>query len=95
MGEDFMTELVGWRKHGHNELDEVRKTNPLLHRHADAQIPNPDSFCSKLTLEQNIIMKYYIQQKKNSCQSSYENVNIRKYSPPKLGRNFGPRANNL
>ena len=30
--------------------------------------------------------------KKNSCQSSYENVNTGKYSPPKLGRNFGPRA---
>ena len=62
MGKDFMTELVGWRKHGHN--NEARITNPLLYRHADAEIPNPDSFCSELTPEQNTIIKDHVQQEK-------------------------------
>ena len=91
-GKDVMTELVGWRKHGHNELDEPRITNPLLYRHADAQTPTPDAFCDSLSAEQNAIVADYIEQQRNSWQSSYENVNKGNYKAPQLGRNFGPWA---
>ena len=47
-GRDVMTELVGWRKYGHNELDEPRITNPKLYKHVDNTTPTPDVWCSQL-----------------------------------------------
>ena len=47
-----MTELVGWRKYGHNELDEPRLTNPKLYKLVDSSVPTPDVWCRQLSEEQ-------------------------------------------
>ena len=50
-----MTELVGWRKYGHNELDEPRITNPKLYKLVDNSVPTPDVWCRQLTKAKGLI----------------------------------------
>ena len=71
-GRDVMTELVGWRKYGHNELDEPRITNPKLYKLVDAQKPTPDRFCEGLTSEQMKLVNAVVNEAKESWSASYE-----------------------
>ena len=89
-GRDVMTELVGWRKYGHNELDEPRITNPKLYKHVDNTTPTPDVWCSQLSSEQMNKVQSAVNAAKQSWMTSYDNVQAGNYSPPQLGRNFGP-----
>ena len=111
-----MTELVGWRKYGHNELDEPRLTNPKLYKLVDSSVPTPDVWCRQLSEEQmnevqfrvlflsffslvktssylvhyETPVKAAVNSAKASWMTSYDNVQSGNYSPPQLGRNFGP-----
>jgi 2-oxoglutarate dehydrogenase complex dehydrogenase (E1) component-like enzyme len=91
-GKDVMTELVGWRKHGHNELDDPKMTNPILYKHVSAATPTPDAFCSKMESPkaQEIIEK--VKQQRADWQQAYDDVKADKYVPEQLCRNFGPWA---
>ena len=111
-----MTELVGWRKYGHNELDEPRLTNPKLYKLVDSSVPTPDVWCRQLSEEQMNEVQFRVSElisletffelkllfsfcnpkkaavnsAKASWMTSYDNVQSGNYSPPQLGRNFGP-----
>jgi probable 2-oxoglutarate dehydrogenase E1 component DHKTD1 len=91
-GKDVMTELVGWRKHGHNELDDPKMTNPILYKHVSAATPTPDAFCSKMesSKAQDIIEK--VKQQRAGWQQAYDDVKADKYVAGQLCRNFGPWA---
>jgi len=61
---DVFIDLLCYRKHGHNEGDEPRFTQPLLYK-AINQHPNPRDIYSKFLVEKNIYTKDTIKQKEN------------------------------
>ncbi len=55
---DVFIDLLGYRKHGHNEGDEPRFTQPALYK-AIAQHPNPaEIYAKKLIAEQSVDAEY-------------------------------------
>lgn len=51
---DFLIDLVGYRRHGHNEMDEPRTTQPLLYKEIDNHPPVAKIFANRL-VEKGII----------------------------------------
>ena len=87
-GKDVMTELVAWRKYGHNELDDPTLTNPILYKHVHSSTPTPDTWCERLSEEQRAALKSTIENSKELWNKAYDNCKTN--VPEKLGRNFGP-----
>ncbi|TRM11803.1 2-oxoglutarate dehydrogenase E1 component [Lentibacillus cibarius] len=51
---DFLIDLVGYRRYGHNEMDEPRATQPKLYQDIDNRLTSAEVFAEKLEQE-NII----------------------------------------
>lgn len=51
---DFLIDLIGYRRYGHNEMDEPRATQPLLYKEIDNH-PTVTSIFEKQLLEEGII----------------------------------------
>jgi len=78
---DVFIDLLGYRKHGHNEGDEPKFTQPLLYK-AIAKHPNPrDIYRSKLLEEKDIndgMVKQMEKDFKESLQEKLDSVKERK-----------------
>ncbi|GAA0439766.1 2-oxoglutarate dehydrogenase E1 component [Lentibacillus halophilus] len=48
---DFLIDLVGYRRYGHNEMDEPRATQPKLYKHIDNHPTTSSAFAEKLQQE--------------------------------------------
>ena len=55
-GNDVVINLVGFRRHGHNEVDEPRFTNPALYKGVDSQESFPTRYGEQL-VKDNVITK--------------------------------------
>lgn len=51
---DFVIDLIGYRRHGHNEGDEPRFTQPMMYRKVDAHPPIRKLWAAKLEKEGSI-----------------------------------------
>lgn len=58
---DFLIDLVGYRRHGHNEADEPGFTQPLMYQKIE-NCPTVRELWSKTLLERNIINKDWIEE---------------------------------
>ena len=61
---DFVIDLVGYRKYGHNELDDPTITNPLMYKSIKKLGVSVDEYAEKLIAE-GIVSKEYIGKLKN------------------------------
>ncbi|MBI4500376.1 MAG: multifunctional oxoglutarate decarboxylase/oxoglutarate dehydrogenase thiamine pyrophosphate-binding subunit/dihydrolipoyllysine-residue succinyltransferase subunit [Gemmatimonadetes bacterium] len=50
-GGDFVIDLVGYRRYGHNEGDEPRYTQPVMYQHIDSHLPVRDLYADRLIKE--------------------------------------------
>ncbi|WP_245807817.1 2-oxoglutarate dehydrogenase E1 component [Halobacillus massiliensis] len=75
---DFVIDLVGYRRYGHNEMDEPRATQPKLYKEIDAHDTAPYVF-EKQLLEQNVIkegdLKKIFEEVESDFREIYNNMN--------------------
>lgn len=56
---DFLIDLIGYRRFGHNEMDEPRGTNPLMYHHIDTHPTVSELYFQQLKKEQHITDEAY------------------------------------
>ncbi|OAF72082.1 hypothetical protein A3Q56_00126 [Intoshia linei] len=75
---DIFVELVCFRKHGHNEMDEARFTNPLLYKQIDNKLSIPQYFFehskSAFTVDNLNFIKSSVDDYKAELNKSYKDV---------------------
>lgn len=74
---DFLIDLVGYRRYGHNEMDEPRATQPALYQEIDQHPTVTTLYAEKLIKEAIIDADTYQSMKKkiwNELQAIYENM---------------------
>jgi 2-oxoglutarate dehydrogenase E1 component len=59
-GKDFLIDLIGYRRYGHNETDEPRTTQPLMYTVIDAH-PRPWRIWADVLLEEGVISQAEVQ----------------------------------
>lgn len=62
---DFVIDLVGYRRHGHNEGDEPRYTQPMMYARIDAHPPVTSLYGTAL-VDQGVVSKDEIEQERNA-----------------------------
>lgn len=76
---DFLIDLVGYRRYGHNEMDEPRTTQPLLYRQIDEH-PNVVELFSRRLLSEGIIKETTKEEMqasvKENLQKHYESLSV-------------------
>ncbi|WP_254434281.1 2-oxoglutarate dehydrogenase E1 component [Halobacillus sp. Marseille-Q1614] len=75
---DFVIDLVGYRRFGHNEMDEPRATQPKLYKEIDEHETAPYVFEKRL-IEQNVIkegtLKDMFKEVESNLRDIYNNMN--------------------
>lgn len=88
---DVFLDLLGYRKHGHNEGDEPKFTQPLLYK-AIASHPNPKEIYSKKLVESNAIEPTVIKdlenEYKNKMQDQLDKAKAKKDNKIKVQLSF-------
>ncbi len=62
---DFVINLIGYRRHGHNEGDEPRYTQPLMYERIDAHPPVADVY-AKTLIEAGVVTEDEVQRERDS-----------------------------
>jgi 2-oxoglutarate dehydrogenase E1 component len=70
---DFLIDLVGYRRHGHNEADEPRFTQPLMYQKIDRH-PTVRELWARTLLERNIIDKDWPEELVNKSMEELHSV---------------------
>ena len=74
---DVFVDLVCYRRHGHNELDDPTFTNPLLYQKIHATGTLPDSYAEKLIAEgvlSKADVESAIKEHNDHCMEHYEKI---------------------
>ncbi|MGM8365782.1 2-oxoglutarate dehydrogenase E1 component [Virgibacillus sp. W0181] len=74
---DFLIDLVGYRRYGHNEMDEPRSTQPLLYKEIDNHPTVATLFAEKLQTEGIVETDFFEEAKKeaeNKLQELYKSM---------------------
>lgn len=67
---DVMIDIVGYRRYGHNELDEPMLTQPIMYKHIKAHPNVLDVYSDKL-LKDGVITETFI---KEVCRNTFNRV---------------------
>ncbi|WP_331713566.1 2-oxoglutarate dehydrogenase E1 component [Lentibacillus sp. JNUCC-1] len=70
---DFLIDLVGYRRYGHNEMDEPRTTQPQLYQIIDEHPTAAHIFAERLEVD-GVIDKDHFEQVKRNAQEELRNV---------------------
>ncbi|ASK60932.1 2-oxoglutarate dehydrogenase E1 component [Virgibacillus phasianinus] len=70
---DFLIDLVGYRRYGHNEMDEPRTTQPLLYQNIDKH-PTAANVFAKEMEEKGIVDSDGFKKIKNDVEESLRNI---------------------
>ncbi|WP_242985967.1 2-oxoglutarate dehydrogenase E1 component [Oceanobacillus zhaokaii] len=70
---DFLIDLVGYRRFGHNEMDEPRTTQPKLYQEIDNHPPVTKVFATALE-ERNIINTNHLQELEESVENELRHI---------------------
>lgn len=84
---DFLIDLVGYRRHGHNEMDEPRTTQPTLYKEIDNHPPVAKLFADRLVERGTIKPGDYEKLQEeiyNKLHGIYSNMNEQKIGKPEL-----------
>src|SRR5699024_6928149 len=70
---DCVLDLVGYRRYGHNEMDEPRSTQPLLYKEIDNH-PTVTEIFGKELAEENVVTEDEVKQMKESHQAELQTI---------------------
>ncbi|MGM8213112.1 2-oxoglutarate dehydrogenase E1 component [Virgibacillus sp. W0430] len=70
---DFLIDLVGYRRYGHNEMDEPRSTQPLLYKEIDNHPTVATLFAEQLTKEEAIQPDFF-EEAKQAAQQKLQKI---------------------
>lgn len=70
---DVLIDLIGYRRYGHNEMDEPRVTQPLLYKEIDEQ-QNVVHLYSEKLIKDSILSEKELKAKRNTIRADYERV---------------------
>ena len=68
---DIFIDIVGYRKYGHNELDQPTFTQPLMYEKVKNMKPVFEKYCQKL-IDQGVITEAEIKEAKSQLLQKYE-----------------------
>lgn len=71
-GKDILVDLVCFRKHGHNELDDPSFTNPLMYKIINSRQSVPDNYLNKIVNSEKIVERNEIDQDVSNFKSILE-----------------------
>nr|WP_289216744.1 2-oxoglutarate dehydrogenase E1 component [Halobacillus campisalis] len=74
---DFVIDLIGYRRYGHNEIDEPRSTQPKLYKEIDDHLTVPHIF-EKQLIEENVVeegtLKAMFEEVESNLRDTYNNM---------------------
>ncbi|GGM26018.1 2-oxoglutarate dehydrogenase E1 component [Paraliobacillus quinghaiensis] len=70
---DFLIDLVGYRRYGHNEMDEPRATQPTLYREID-QHPSVTKIYAEKLLDESVIPKSKLSQLQKGASHHFQSI---------------------
>ena len=90
---DFLIDLVGYRRYGHNEMDEPRATQPTLYREID-QHPSVTTVYSEKLSDQSIIVKSELSQLQKNAYHNLQSIylNMKQNNNIDQEQNIAPTA---
>lgn len=89
-GRDIIVRLVGYRRFGHNELDEPRTTRPLIQARIDAQPPVDERY--RTQLEADGLDLEPVERALTDFASALDEAFAQARSQPQIAPDFGYRA---
>lgn len=72
-GKDVAIDLIGYRKHGHNEMDEPSFTQPAMYSKIKQRKSIPQVFCDQIGLEEDQ-RDHIVEEYKSKLQDSYKKM---------------------